>query len=73
MLCLSFIFLDFLYPQEWLVSFSHLNEVLNAEHISVGDKYVLADQRTRESESPIMTQMIFRYEVPRSPRLDQTR
>lgn len=35
-----------IYLQEWLVSFSRLNEVLNAEHVSVGDKYVLADQRS---------------------------
>lgn len=57
-------FSESIYLQEWLVSFSHLNEVLNAEHVSVGDKYVLADQRNQESASPIMTPMIFRYEVP---------
>lgn len=45
--CLSFIFLDCsesINLQEWLVSLSHLNEVLNAENISVGDNYVVADQ-----------------------------
>lgn len=40
-------FSESIYLQEWLVSFSHLNEVLNAEHVSVGDKYVLADQRNQ--------------------------
>lgn len=47
MLCLSFIFLhcsESINLQEWLVSFSHLNEVLNAENVRVGDNYVIADQ-----------------------------
>lgn len=39
-------FSESIYLQEWLVSFSNLNEVLNAEPVSVGDNYVLADQRS---------------------------
>lgn len=37
---------------EWLLSFSHLNEVLDATNMSVGDNYVAADQSSYGGSEP---------------------